>query len=45
MTRIANDDLGVLELVAELSEGSLELYLGDGNTLADHIGCGVVALD
>ncbi len=45
MTRIANDDLGVLELVAELSEGGLELHLGDGNTFADHIGCGVVALD
>ena len=45
MTRIANDDLGVLELVAELSEGGLELHLGDGNTFADHAGCGVVVID
>lgn len=45
MTRIANDDLGVLELVAEVFEGGLELHLGDGNTFADHLGCGVVAID
>jgi hypothetical protein len=45
MTRIANDDLGVLELVAELSDGGLELHLGDGNTFADHAGCGVVVID
>jgi hypothetical protein len=45
MTRIANDDLGVLELVAEVFEGGLELHLGDGNTFADHVGCGVVAID
>lgn len=34
-----------MELVAELSEGGLELHLGDGNTFADHAGCGVVAID
>jgi hypothetical protein len=45
MTRIANDDLGVLELVAEVFEGGLELRLGDGSTFADHVGCGVVAID
>lgn len=45
MTRIANDDQGVLELVAEVFEGGLELHLGDGNTFAEHAGCGVVVLD
>ncbi|MES3101318.1 hypothetical protein [Sphingomonas faeni] len=45
MTRIANDDLGVLELTAEVFEGGLELHLGDGNTFADHAGCGVVVID
>ncbi|WP_380783110.1 hypothetical protein [Sphingomonas sp. R86520] len=38
-------DCDVLEPVNELSEGGLELHLGDGNTFADHLGCGVVAID
>lgn len=46
MTTInAGLDRDVLELDAEVFEGGLELYLGDGNTFADHIGCGIVAID
>lgn len=45
MTRIANDDLGILELVPEVFEGGLERHLGDGNTFADHTGYGVVVID
>lgn len=45
MTRIANDDLSVLELVAEVFEGGLELHLGDGSTFADHVATGVILID
>ncbi len=42
---LVSDGAAVLELVAELSEGGLEIHLGDGNTFADHAGCGVVVID
>jgi hypothetical protein len=42
---LVSDGAAVLELVAELSEGGLELRLGDGNTFADQAGCGVVVID
>lgn len=34
-----------LELVSEVSEGDLELHLGDGNTFADYLGDGVFVID
>lgn len=42
---LGREGAAVLELVAELSEGGLELHLGDENTFADHAGCGVVVID
>ena len=42
---LVSDGAAVLELVAEVSEGGLELHLCGGNMFADHIGCGVVVID
>lgn len=43
MTTIATD--GAALPVAEVFEDGLELYLGDGNTFADLMGCGVLVID
>jgi hypothetical protein len=41
---LVSDVAAVLELGAEVFEGGLELYLGDGNIFADHAGCDVVVI-